>query len=160
MKHRPNLHDLIPFLIVASLLTACGSTPWATPGPTGPLGGDRDAHGCIPSAGYSWCEGKQKCLRTWEEPCSSSAFEVLTQLLAEKYGNSQKQITLTVEQQTETHARGSVRFGPKGTPGGLILAVKSGGAWRIAYEGNGAADCTALRERDAFPKDMLKGICN
>ncbi len=33
------------------------------------LGGDRDEHGCIPSAGYSWCEAKQKCLRVWEESC-------------------------------------------------------------------------------------------
>lgn len=36
------------------------------------LGGDRDAHGCIGSAGYSWCEAKQKCLRIWEEPCESN----------------------------------------------------------------------------------------
>lgn len=33
------------------------------------LGGDRDAHGCIGSAGYSWCEVKNKCLRVWEEKC-------------------------------------------------------------------------------------------
>jgi hypothetical protein len=33
------------------------------------VGNDRDEHGCIGSAGYSWCEGKQKCLRTWEEKC-------------------------------------------------------------------------------------------
>ncbi len=33
------------------------------------VGGDRDAYGCIGSAGYSWCEAKQKCLRTWEEKC-------------------------------------------------------------------------------------------
>jgi len=33
------------------------------------LGGDRDVHGCIGSAGYSWCEIKNKCLRIWEEPC-------------------------------------------------------------------------------------------
>ncbi len=41
--------------------------------PPGPepqiVGGDRDEHGCIGSAGYSWCELKQKCLRVWEEPC-------------------------------------------------------------------------------------------
>jgi len=36
-----------------------------------PLGGDRDEHGCIGSAGYSWCEEKQKCLRVWEEDCIS-----------------------------------------------------------------------------------------
>lgn len=33
------------------------------------VGNDRDAHGCIPSAGYSWCEIKNKCLRNWEEKC-------------------------------------------------------------------------------------------
>lgn len=44
------------------------------------LGSDRDAHGCIGSAGYSWCEAKQKCLRSWEETC----------------GNGQKEDTLTI----------------------------------------------------------------
>lgn len=34
------------------------------------VGGDRDEYGCIGSAGYSWCEEKQKCLRIWEENCS------------------------------------------------------------------------------------------
>ena len=24
---------------------------------------------CLASAGYTWCESKQKCLRVWEEPC-------------------------------------------------------------------------------------------
>ena len=35
------------------------------------VGADRDEHGCIGSAGYTWCEPKQKCLRQWEEPCES-----------------------------------------------------------------------------------------
>lgn len=34
-------------------------------------GSDRDEHGCIPSAGYSWCAPKNKCLRVWEEPCDN-----------------------------------------------------------------------------------------
>ncbi len=33
------------------------------------IGGDRDEHGCLGPAGYSWCEVKQKCLRVWEEKC-------------------------------------------------------------------------------------------
>jgi len=33
------------------------------------LGGDSDKHGCKGSAGYSWCEVKNKCLRQWEEKC-------------------------------------------------------------------------------------------
>jgi putative hemolysin len=33
------------------------------------VGGGQDSHGCIGSAGYSWCESKKKCLRVWEENC-------------------------------------------------------------------------------------------
>jgi len=33
------------------------------------VGNDKDEHGCISSAGYSWCEPKDKCLRQWEEGC-------------------------------------------------------------------------------------------
>lgn len=29
-------------------------------------GSDRDSHGCIPSAGYSWCARTNKCERSWE----------------------------------------------------------------------------------------------
>lgn len=30
------------------------------------VGSDRDTHGCIGSAGFKWCEGKQECVRRWE----------------------------------------------------------------------------------------------
>ncbi len=30
------------------------------------VGGDRDAHGCIASAGYAWCERERSCVRPWE----------------------------------------------------------------------------------------------
>ncbi|KVF69640.1 hypothetical protein WS75_26660 [Burkholderia sp. FL-7-2-10-S1-D7] len=30
------------------------------------VGGDRDVHGCIGSAGYAWCERTQQCERPWE----------------------------------------------------------------------------------------------
>jgi len=36
------------------------------------LGGDKDEHGCIATAGYTWCDSKQKCLRLWEEKCTGS----------------------------------------------------------------------------------------
>jgi hypothetical protein len=66
---------------ILALLTACSlpsqentpvPQPYTTePQPTQLLGGDRDEHGCIGSAGYSWCEVKNKCLRVWEEECIS-----------------------------------------------------------------------------------------
>lgn len=40
------------------------------------VGADSDEHGCKGSAGYSWCEEKQKCLRIWEESCLSSSTSV------------------------------------------------------------------------------------
>ncbi len=30
------------------------------------IGGDRDPHGCLVAAGYSWCEREQACVRPWE----------------------------------------------------------------------------------------------
>lgn len=37
------------------------------------IGGQKDSHGCLIGAGYSWCEVKQKCLRAWEEKCEQEA---------------------------------------------------------------------------------------
>jgi hypothetical protein len=34
------------------------------------VGNDTDPHGCIPSAGYTWCDAKQKCIWPWEENCT------------------------------------------------------------------------------------------
>lgn len=41
------------------------------------LGGDRDEYGCIPSAGYHWCETKAACLRSFDQPCGSFAMPLL-----------------------------------------------------------------------------------
>lgn len=34
-------------------------------------GADKDEHGCLPSAGYSWCEATSSCIRPWEEGIQS-----------------------------------------------------------------------------------------
>ena len=49
-------------LILVMALAACGKqTVNVTM-----VGADRDAHGCIGSAGYSWCEKTARCERPWE----------------------------------------------------------------------------------------------
>lgn len=54
---------LLPLL---ATLTACAHpAPSASP-TAGVPGADRDAHGCIGSAGYRWCERTQQCERPWE----------------------------------------------------------------------------------------------
>jgi hypothetical protein len=40
------------------------------------IGGQKDDHGCLIAAGYSWCEQKKKCLRTWEEPCAAEVISI------------------------------------------------------------------------------------
>jgi hypothetical protein len=49
------------------------------------VGNDKDEHGCIGSAGYSWCEAKQKCLRSWEEKCENSGANSWKTYANEKY---------------------------------------------------------------------------
>jgi len=57
-------------LLSVFLLTGCTNNTVVNQNNNQPLlGGDKDEHGCIGSAGYSWCEAKQKCLRIWEEKC-------------------------------------------------------------------------------------------
>jgi hypothetical protein len=36
------------------------------------LGGDKDEHGCIPSAGFTWCEQLHTCIQPWVTICPSS----------------------------------------------------------------------------------------
>lgn len=34
---------------------------------TAVVGNDKDEHGCITSAGYTWCEVQRDCIRLWEK---------------------------------------------------------------------------------------------
>lgn len=70
---------LIPLLAVFILTgVSCVNknvTPVVNNSPV--VGGDKDIHGCIGSAGYTWCEVKQKCLRSWEEQCDEKAADLI-----------------------------------------------------------------------------------
>lgn len=63
---------IIPALLFVGLLTGCGSgnrtsqTAAETADTTFTVGGDRDGHGCIGSAGYAWSEVRQECIRPFE----------------------------------------------------------------------------------------------
>ena len=56
--------------------TAC---PWDDNSiPPVTIWGDKDEHGCYISAWYSWCEVKNKCIRSWEEECETELPKVCT----------------------------------------------------------------------------------
>ena len=59
-------------LLVAgfAILSACSGETSSEPGAqaqdASAVGSDRDAHGCITSAGYRWCAKENECKRPWE----------------------------------------------------------------------------------------------
>ncbi|WP_409421519.1 hypothetical protein ABHF91_00300 [Pseudaeromonas sp. ZJS20] len=55
--------SLLLMLPLLPLLLACQPD---SPPAESKVGADRDVHGCIPSAGYRWCEQQQACVRPWE----------------------------------------------------------------------------------------------
>jgi hypothetical protein len=72
---------VIPLIIAIVAILAVGGGYWyykTSYFPPNPIdrgnivGGDSDIHGCKASAGYSWCEVKNKCLRVWEEKCEAT----------------------------------------------------------------------------------------
>lgn len=125
--------------------------------PNNIVGGDKDEHGCIGSAGYSWCEAKNKCLRIWEEKCDSGAELEVQRILADKYQKALSEVSVMVIKSDGSHAAGSVMFGQGGPgEGGMFLAVKTGGKWEVVYDGNGSIDCNKMRQQYRFPDEILK----
>jgi len=123
------------------------------------IGGDKDSHGCLIAAGYSWCEAKQKCLRTWEETCDINTTEHdILALFAAKYKKPTSDIRIEFTDSDATHIRGNVSFAPFDGEGGLFLAVKDDNKWELIFDGNGSVDCQAIKLK--FPMNMLEGICD
>jgi len=133
------------------------------------VGNDSDEHGCKASAGYSWCEIKQKCLRTWEEKCEEEKMvkktedtvkEAVTKILIEKYNWDKNKVSVQVNKEVDGFASGSVGFGDEFGGGGW-LAKKIEGKWMVVWDGNGAVDCSKLRTEFKFPDEILKpGFCD
>jgi len=123
------------------------------------VGNDKDKHGCIGSAGYSWCEIKNKCLRIWEEKCEvakTSDLELITKALFEKnQWPSTMELTVTINKNDGTYASGSA--GGSGG-GGYFYAKKVGEEWKIVADGNGMITCDSLKDYPDYPKTMIP-IC-
>ncbi|OGZ33642.1 MAG: hypothetical protein A2Y98_01780 [Candidatus Portnoybacteria bacterium RBG_19FT_COMBO_36_7] len=158
-------------VIIASLAIAGGAYAykiWIVPAMNQPraednsqlIGGQKDEHGCLIAAGYSWCEAKQKCLRTWEEPCVFLSDEQgIRQAFAEKYSKITSDINLNISQNDGAFAKGSVVFGQGGPgEGGYFFAYKKDEKWEIAADGNGSVSCRYLKYY-GFPESMTENFC-
>jgi Raf kinase inhibitor-like YbhB/YbcL family protein len=54
------------------------------------IGGDKDEHGCLIGAGYTWCDTKQKCIRPWEEECASGQITSNMNIISSAFETNQK----------------------------------------------------------------------
>lgn len=161
------MKKILVFIIVVAVVISIGYFAFYNPNSNNNniVGGDKDEHGCIGSAGYSWCEEKQKCLRVWEETCSAEDIktaEEIKKLLAEKYDKELADVNVNIIMSDDTHAVGTVFFlinGQQGEGGG-VLAIKDKGKWKLVYDGNGSVDCQLLKNTYGFSVDLLSGFCD
>jgi hypothetical protein len=84
----------------------------------------------------------------------SSKTDLIRQAFATKYGKSIAEISITIQQETDTHVRGSVKFGESVGAGGNFFAAKVNNEWVIVLDGNGQISCTLLTN-NGFPASMM-----
>lgn len=74
-------------LCAGALFVACGSKSGKTAEVAGQadtvhvVGGDKDKHGCIASAGYTWSEVQKDCIRLWEKGVRMNAVDDAEKML-------------------------------------------------------------------------------
>jgi hypothetical protein len=130
------------------------------------VGSDKDEHGCIGSAGYTWCETKQKCLREWEEACDELGDEsvnkdviadaIREQVIA-KHGSDAAKLNITVAKVSGDYAQGGAS-GEGG--GGMWFAAKVNGLWKLVWDGNGIITCDSIANFPDFPSEMIPECFN
>lgn len=122
------------------------------------VGNDRDEHGCIGTAGYEWCAVKNKCLRSWEEPCEdpkTNDSDLIKQAMANKLGKKVADLNITISKNDGKYASGGVIEKNAEAGGGYFFAVKDKGIWKIVADGNGTIDCASLVSYPDYPTSMI-----
>ncbi len=92
------------------------------------IGGDKDEHGCLIAAGYSWNDTEQKCVREWE---TGEA----------RYQN---------EEQEQVQNRAQVQDGEHMGEGGQTFRIETQSNNRIRLESDGVSaecDCNMTQEK-------------
>lgn len=129
------------------------------------VGNDVDEYGCKISAGYTWCEQKQKCLRMWEEACEDGVpveaqaeiIPAITDALIAKHGQDAGNMTIEVRTVEGDYAMGSAH--EEGLGGGMWFATRADGAWVLVWDGNGTIGCADIESYD-FPPTIVPECYN
>jgi hypothetical protein len=110
--------------------------------------------GCNPACVVT--ESTQKAEINWScigsTQLAGSVEQEMISLFIEKYPKYAATLSVTIDQQTEQHVRGNIKF-ETDTGGGIFFATKIDGQWQIVFDGNGHIPCD-LSEY-GFPNQML-----
>lgn len=82
---------------------------------------------------------------------------VIKQLLIQEHGPTANNMVITVSQIVGDYAKG---MASESGGGGIWLATKIGGNWKLIFNGNGIPDCNALKNAYLFPQEILTNICD
>ncbi|MFH0852094.1 MAG: hypothetical protein V1845_00585 [bacterium] len=110
---------------------------------------------CVVSEDTKTAEVNWRCTGLGEP--NVPAGETLRQLFAQKYPKYGETLSVIIEKETESHARGLITF-VDGEPGGIFLAAKVNSQWQIVHDGNGQIPCSLSSY--GFPSDMLADCAN
>lgn len=136
-------------------------TPQITQTPTASqsdtrVGADKDEHGCIGSAGYSWCEAKKKCLRPWEEKCEEDITGKIKQALMKKNNwPDSMELDISISSNDGVYAKGTVKEKDSMAGGGYFFAAKVDSEWKIVADGNGVITCESVSPYPSYPASLL-----
>lgn len=107
-----------------------------------------------------WAFFRGECQPDSAQDETSKAKEAIKQLFAQKYNKVLSEITVTISQQDENHARGSVLLGQEGAgEGGNYLAAKINDSWQLVFDGNGGISCDLVAPYN-FPESMISDCYN
>lgn len=68
---------------------------------TAMVGNDKDEHGCIASAGYTWCEVQKDCIRLWEKGVRMNAVDDAGKTLFLVFSPDSTQVELFFSEEDE-----------------------------------------------------------
>jgi hypothetical protein len=122
--------------------------------------GEKDAHGCVGSAGYSWCEPKSKCLITLEETCYTDTKQQIQYQLSLRYETSMDVISVKPAKVQGKYMFGRITISVPNQGLGVFLAMEENDIWKVVYHGIGGADCNTIKNVYKFPTELLSGICD
>ena len=112
-----------------------------TPSQPQPVGADKDAHGCIASAGYTYSVVRQVCIRVWEQgvaltPVVQIAEPVLAAYVVENAAKTQAEVFMPGLNEGLVMTRNAQLPLPTWTaPGGWTLTYEPAPGWRLMQGG-------------------------